>query len=314
MPAKLVRIRHAALFVGLALAWVGSARAADQDDGTLNRVVELNKKALALYESLDMEGAAALLKQALELCKSAHLDGHPTAARTHVHLGVVYVSGLKNREQGLAELRQAIAIDPKIKITKSLINPEVQAAFAEAQNLASRPAVGTKPLPFPTGQEPLAQTVPGEGVDYEITHPVVTEAMRNKAVAIKAQVPPGLGAAKIMLAYRAENGDEFLARDMLPVENAPSWFQANIPVEATQGKEVSYYIEAQNTDDQALVHSGTPEQPHRIVLASDSPSEEKAAPSVPEVAKGDGEASIGPGLWFVLAWEVAADTTRGRRK
>ena len=309
MTLKLVRLGYAAAAVGLglALAVAGSARAAEQDDGTLNKIVELNKKALTLYESLDMEGAAALLTQALELCKSAHLDGHPTAARTHVHLGVVYVSGLKNREQGLAELRQAIAIDPKIKITKSLINPEVQAAFAEAQALASIPALGNKPLPFPTGQEPAAQATPGESVDYEITHPVVTQAMRNKAVAIKAQVPPGLGAAKVMLAYRAENGDEFLARDMLPLENATSWFRAEIPIEATRGKEVEYYIEAQDADDRALSHSGTPEAPHRIALASDSPTrdnednEDKATPPVPKIAKEDGEASSGPGLWFVLA-------------
>ncbi|HEX7500750.1 MAG TPA: tetratricopeptide repeat protein [Polyangia bacterium] len=312
MPLKLVRLRHAASAVGLGLvlAVAGAARAAEQDDGTLNKVVELNKKALTLYESLDMEGAAALLTQALELCTSAHLDGHPTAARTHVHLGVVYVSGLKNRRQGLAELRQAIAIDPKIKITKSLINPEVQAAFAEVQALASTPALENKPLPFPTGQKPVTQATPGESVDYEITHPVVTEAMRNQAVAIKAQVPPGLGAARVMLAYRAEDGDEFLARDMLPLENATSWFQAEIPIEATRGKEVAYYIEAQNADDQALSHSGTPEAPHRIVLASDSPTpnnednednEDKATPPVPKVAKEDDEASSGPGLWFVLA-------------
>ncbi len=293
MLPKGVRFRHAAAFAGLVLALAGTARAAEKDDETLNSVVELNKKALALYESLDMEGAAALLAQALALCKHAHLDSHPAAARTHVHLGVVYVSGLKNRELGLAEFRRALAIDPKVKITKSLVNPEVQAAFAEAQAAAATPQVGTKPLPFPTGQEPSPRTLP-TGFDYELNHPVVTEAMRNKAIAIKTQVPPGLGAAKIVLAYRAENGDEFLARDMLPVENAASWFEAQIPPEATRGKEVSYYIEAQNADDQALVHSGTPEEPHRIALVAYVSTEEKTTAYGP---KGSG----GPGLWFVLA-------------
>lgn len=200
---------------------------------------------------------------------------------------------------GLAEFRKALAIDAKIKITKSLINPEVQEAFAEAQAIAAAPTVGARPLPFPTGQEALTRTTPAEGVDYEINHPVVTEAMRNKAIAIKAQVPPGLGAAKVILAYRAEEGDEFLARDMLPVENAASWYQAEIPIEATQGKEVAYYIEAQNADDQALVHSGTPEAPHRIVLASEVATEEKVAAPGPELGKDAGEDPSG--LWFVLA-------------
>ena len=301
MTSTFLRVRHAAAFASLVLALAGSARGAERDDGTLNKIVELNKKALAQYEALDMESAAASLGQALELCTSASLASHPTAARTHVHLGVVYVSGLKNRELGLAEFRKALAIDAKIKITKSLINPEVQAAFAEAQAAATTPVLGTKPLPFPTGQESPTGTVPAEGVDYEINHPLVTEAMRDKPIAIKAQVPPGLGAAKIMLAYRAEDGDEFLARDMIPVENAASWFRAEIPVEATQGKEVAYYIEAQNADDQALLHSGTPETPHRIVLTSEIAPEEKGAARVPEADMGASEAPGAPGLWFVLA-------------
>ena len=139
MLATFLRARHAFAVAGVVLALAGSARASEQDDGTLNKVVELNKKALALYEALDMESAAAALSQALELCQSAKLDNHPTAARTHVHLGVVYVSGLKNRDRGLVEFRKALAIDAKIKITKSLINPEVQAAFAEAQAAAATP-------------------------------------------------------------------------------------------------------------------------------------------------------------------------------
>jgi hypothetical protein len=295
------RARHSAALAALVLVLAGSARATEQDDETLNKVVELNKKALALYEALDMEGAATLLTQALELCRSARLDSHPAAARTHVHLGVVNVSGLKNRERGMAEFRKALAIDVTIKITKSLINPEVQAAFAEAQAAATTPVTATRTLPFPTGQEPQARTTPTERVDYGINHPVVTKAMRNKAISIKAQVPPGLGADKVMLAYRAEVGDDFLARTMLPVESAASWFQAEIPIEATQGKAVAYYIEAQNADDQAIVHSGTPEKPHRIVLVSEIAPDEKKGVPVRGTKTADAAAPMGPGLWFVLA-------------
>jgi hypothetical protein len=86
---------------------------------------------------------------------------------------------------------------------------------------------------------------------------------------------------------------------MVAVESAASWFHAEIPIEATHGKAVSYYIEAQNLDDQAMVHSGTPEHPHRIALASEIAPEEKPPSPVTEAGKdpGDGPA----GLWFVLA-------------
>jgi hypothetical protein len=301
MTTKFLRPRHATAFAGLLLALAGLARAAEPDDGTLNNVVELNKKALALYEALDMERAAALLGQALELCKSANLDSHPTAARTHIHLGVVYVSGLKDREQGMAEFRKALAIDAKIKITKSLINPEVQAAFAEAQTVTTVPATGTMPLPFPTGQEAPTQSAPTESVVYGIIHPLVTEAIKDKAIALKAQVPPGLGAGKVVLAYRGEDADEFLVRDMIPIENEAGWFHAEIPIEATQGKLVAYYIEAQNSDDQAIAHSGTPEEPHIIALTPEISPDVTAAAPVPAAGRGSNEGPVGPGLWFVLA-------------
>ncbi len=301
MNSRLLRIRRALAFAGLLLALASPTLAAESNDDRPNQIVELNKKALALYEALDMAGAAALLGQALELCKSAKLEDDPSAARTHIHLGVVYVGGLKNRERGLAEFRKALAIDAKIKIAKSLINPEVQAAFAEAQASVAKPTATTNALPFPTGQEAPTRTSPGADVLYEITHPPVTEAPRDRAIAIKAQVPRGLGAAKVVLAYRAEDEDEFLARDMTPVENAASWFRAVIPVEATHGKQVAYYIEARNADDQDLAHSGTPEDPHHIALTLELPPSEKPAEPAAATAKGGGAGPLGTGLWFVLA-------------
>ena len=178
-------------FAALLLALSGSVHADDQDETTLNQVVELNKKALAQYESLDMQGAAALLQQALKLCQHQQLAHHPAAARTHIHLGVVYVSGLKHREQGLAEFRRALAIDPKITITKSLINPEVEAAFAEAHAATSPPARGIRALPFPTGQEARTQDESPQALDSEINHPAVTEALHNSRAGRSAGLAVG---------------------------------------------------------------------------------------------------------------------------
>ena len=303
MTSQFFSIGRTAALAGLLLGLASSARASEPEDETLNKVVELNKKALALYDALDMEGAAALLNQALELCKSADLDRHPTAARTHIHLGVIYVSGLKNREQGLAEFHKAIAIDPKITITKSLINPEVQAAFIEAQSETALPRSTLPSLPFPTGQEAPLHAAPLEGVVNGISHPLVTEATRNKAIAIKAQVPPGLGAAKVVLAYRAEDADEFLVRDMIPVEDAAGWFRAEIPVEATQGKQVAYYIEAQNSDDREIAHSGTPEESHSIALVPENAPDETSPAVAPNSKAGKDNSAVmsPPGLWLVLA-------------
>ncbi len=102
------------------------------DPAAVAKVTNLNKKALEAYAQQDYDSARDLLKQALELCDSAGLDQHPITARTHVHFGVVAIVGFKNREVGLKQFRKALEIEPDIKLTKSLVTPELQDAFEEA--------------------------------------------------------------------------------------------------------------------------------------------------------------------------------------
>jgi hypothetical protein len=275
------------------------AKAAVPDESLVNKVIELNKKAIARYEVLDMEGAANLLREAIEVCKNGNLERHTVAARTHLHLGVVYVSGLKYRELGLAEFHKALAIDPAMRVTKSLSNPEVQAAFAEAQTVTPLQSTGGRALPFPTGQEPSGTSGP-ERTSAIIFHPPVALTVRDRPVTVKAQVAPGLGAAKIVLAYRAEHGDEFLARDMVRVEHTTSWYRADIPASSTHGNWVVYYIEAQRDDDQVVARSGTAEQPHRITLIVEPEEEDKSANRTRERSP-RGHSEAGPGLWLLLA-------------
>ena len=111
------------------------------DPAAVAKVTNLNKKALEAYNQQDYDTARDLLKQALEICTSAGLDQHPITARTHVHFGVVAIVGFKQREVGLKQFRKALEIEPDIKLTKSLVTPELQDAFEEAV-LASNAKAG----------------------------------------------------------------------------------------------------------------------------------------------------------------------------
>ena len=303
MRVRRLGLQYGVLLVGVAFAGLARASGSD-DDGTANEVVELNKKALRAYEKLDLSGAASLLEQALALCETANLADTPAAARTHVHLGVVYVGGLKLRAQGLAELRKAIAIDPKITIAKSLLNPEVQAAFDEARQSPTPAAVG----PAPTAQAERAAAAanpspsPREG-RLVIQHPPVTHAIAGRPVPIRVQVPPGLGAATVVLAYRGEDSALFLVRDMAPAKDATGWFEAEIPAEATQGASVSYYIEVRNRREQVFAGSGMPEAPHQVMLAPEVSPEDLPPPEPIAQTEGDGttDPNAPAGLWLVFA-------------
>jgi len=120
----------AALVALLTVAIPGTAAA--QNQAAVDKVTNLNKKAIDAYNKQDYETARELLKQALELCASAGLDKHPIRARTHIHFGVVAIVGFKQREVGLKQFRKALDVQPDIKLTKSLATPELQDAFEEA--------------------------------------------------------------------------------------------------------------------------------------------------------------------------------------
>src|SRR3954468_17914852 len=120
----------AAVVCAGALLCTGSP--AQAQDAVLQKVTDLNKKAVEAYENLDMDEAAKFLRQALELCAAEGLNNHKAKARTHIHLGIVMVAGLKQRDRGIQQFKRALEIDPTIKPTKSLVNPDIQAAFEEA--------------------------------------------------------------------------------------------------------------------------------------------------------------------------------------
>src|SRR6187551_1542411 len=125
---------RAALLASLLALFVAAiwATAAAQDQAAVNKVTNLNKKAIDAYNNQNYEAARALLKEALELCASAGLDKHPIRARTHIHFGIVAIIGFKQREVGLKQFRKALEVQPDIKLTKQLANPELQDAFEEA--------------------------------------------------------------------------------------------------------------------------------------------------------------------------------------
>jgi hypothetical protein len=262
------RKTYCATMVGMLIALGVGNHVFAEDTEVLNEVVDLNKEALVAFQERDMEHAMMTLKKALELCTMEGIEGHTITARTHIHLGVVYLMGFKQRDQALAEFRHAIGIDPNIKMTRTLNSPEVEAVFNEANEKGGTTLPST-PSPRPPLQAPppqRASSAPRSDGANGVIHTPVSQAKRNKDIEIKAQIAANLGAEKIILAYRSEGSGHFQTLEMLPIEDASSWYQATIPSEATSGAQASYYIEALNEEGQRLATNGTASSPHRIQL------------------------------------------------
>ena len=309
--------RHAVLLAIFSTAAAWATRANAEDSDPVQKVVELNKKALAAFASLDVEEATNLLKQALEICGTAQLEKHPAAARTHVHLGAVYVAGRKQREQGIEEFKKALRIDPSIKVTKVLLNPEVQSAFAEASMDfaeggeevggapgAAQPEPQAVPPPAPPVQpaQPVEPASPAASAESAILHTPVTTGAVGRPIAIKAQVPESLGAERVVVAYRPEGATDFLTREMDQVKDS-DWYQTEIPPEATSGASVAYYILAQDADGQPLAQNGTAAEPRIVNLGGEGASGDGAGGAGPEgeTVEEGGEQGQAPLFWIALA-------------
>jgi hypothetical protein len=256
---------------GESRAVAGPRLAQAQDPAS--KVTQMNREALAAIDKREFEKARELLKKALDFCQASGLAQHPVAARTHVHMGVVIIEGFKNRELGMKQFAEALAIAPGIALTPSLATPELNEAFDEAKAgggggpMPSSAETGLPPAPAredrPAGESSPRPPVSSSGFTYH----TVSAVKQGNAIRITVNVDEGLKFHKVVLAYRPQGTSEFLGRQMDPV--GAGAYSAEIPDHATTGSSVAYYIEAEDDDGQPVAARGTEERPLVIQLGAD---------------------------------------------
>jgi hypothetical protein len=259
-----------------------AARAQSSPDEAVAKITQLNKDAVTAYQAQKYDDARKILKQALDLSDSAGLEQHPITARTHIHMGIVIMVGFKQRDLGIKQFKKALEIQSTINLTKSLVTPELSAAFAEAKGGAG--AGGAAPAAPPASEPPsesaeppsegetpapaAATPAPEGGSEVPSTglvHEPVTDGKKGSAISITVGVQADLKFDKIVLAYRPEGATEFLGREMKEV--AEGRYGAEIPTTGTLGASVAYYVEADDSDGNAVAARGSVDNPLIINLA-----------------------------------------------
>jgi hypothetical protein len=252
-----------------------------QSDEAVDKVTKMNKKAVEEYENLNFEESRKILKEALDFCGQNGLDKHPVKARTHIHLGIVILAGFKQREVAIKQFRKALEIQPDIKLTKSLANPEVQEAFDEAVAGMGQPekpdtADKTDKAADQKTDKAADQKAEKPADGGPITHDPIVEGTQGGTITVTAKVDINLDVKKMILAYRPDGASDFLGRVMKEVTQG-NW-TADIPATATAGNRVAYYLEAQAADESTLGTKGTADDPLIIALkGSGAPEKGKAS-------------------------------------
>jgi hypothetical protein len=229
------------------------ALAQDGDGAAVGKITLLNRKAVESYHRLEFDTAVGFLNEALNLSETAGLTQHPIRARTFVTLGIVTLGGFKQREQAVKYFRKALQIQPEVRLSPGLANPDIQAAFDEA--IAGLANSGADDLP----------------AHKALVHEPVRTGQAGQAVAISVVPDRDLESSAVVLRYRAAAAPSFT--DLLMRKGATGVFEANIPASATTGAQVAYFIEARRANGSVLVARGTAADPMVIALVSAMPAE-----------------------------------------
>jgi len=345
----MIRSYIALLSLSLVFGVVGlsprTARA--QDQAAVDKLVQMNKRALDDYDTLDWDAAKRILLDALVAGKKAGLDNHPVMGRTYIHLGAVYITGFKDRQKGLQSFQRALEIDPTIQLSKGIETAEVTATFGEAQRNA-RSGGGSSagggggdddnapPPPKKKRRGPVMEGDSASSDDHPkkkhrpsgdeepdlpahvgaLDCPEPDEAIIDKPLTVRCVVAPNLPVATVYLLYRAPDKEEY--NEVLMTKSPKGWLQGKIPKKAVTGKSIQFYFEGRNAAGKPVVANGGADSPNIVlVVEEESKGEVSAAPhDEDENPLEDNEGNQRPRLHLghVDKEREGLDTRYGKRK
>jgi hypothetical protein len=258
------RSSHRALIVAsLVAASVGCAHAMDRNQPR-QKIVDLNRQALAAYQEEDFGAAMAALTKALEEAKRAGWGRSRLTARTYVHLGAVYLIGYRDLAMARRSFALAKAIRPAVLMTPAIATPELRMVFDEAppgltRDPPAQAAVTSEPdlpLSFPP-RSPLVCRTP------HVWPP-------GKALSIRCVVDPGLNAESVRMHYRATHAEDF---ETLSMQRSPKgWYVATVSGRVVEPYNMQMYFEARDWSGKDVAMEGQPDRPLIIRICEDEGS------------------------------------------
>jgi hypothetical protein len=245
---------------------LGSATAqAAPDEQAVPEIIDLNKRAVVELKGGNADAAERLLREALALAEKHGLGSHDMTARTHVHLGIVAISGLGKREEGLRHFARAQRLKPDIKLTKQLASAQLLRDFEDARvvdpdsKMKEPGAVVADAEADPDLEPDVPVNVP-----QPLFCPTPLEGPPQEEVRLHCLTQNSVDARKVMLFYRPGDGDRYTAVPMNRTKKG--WFSATIPGEKVTGRALQFYVEARGDAGGLAAYNGKGDLPNVLVL------------------------------------------------
>ena len=269
-----------------------------QDQATIDKLVQLNKKAMDDYDTADFDTAKKSLLDAEKIGKRAGLESHPVMARTYIHLGALYLTGYKDKQKAQHYFGKALDIQPDIKLDRNLTSASVRDLFATVQSQKAgsseeetapppvsprrgraRPEVAPEePQAAPAArrrrepaQEESAPVTAAGDVEPDLPETVTAldcpypdDAPPGKKVTLRCVAADSLGVAKVALFYKAYQMSDY--ENVVMTKSEKGWWQATIPKKRVNGTSIQFYFEGMNASDKPVVSNGRAESPNVMLI------------------------------------------------
>lgn len=286
-PPRLPRL-SALLLVSVMILSSRVGRADSREDAVVARLVQMNRRALDDYDSLEWKSAKRRLLEAIAEAKKARIEKHPIVARTYLHLGAVFITGFRDREAGVQSFIHALEIDPQIRVATAMETAAITRAFADAQAKAktSGGSGGGERDQKETaeGDEAPAKSESGRSKDdgepdlpmhiNALDCPNADEAVREKPFTVRCAVAPTLKVTGTVLFFRKPGQPDFTSVKMK--KSAKGWYVGKIPKDVTDGKSVQFYVEGNDRAGKAIVANGRNGSPNLMLVRDDDDAEADA--------------------------------------
>jgi hypothetical protein len=239
----------AALVVSAATA---SAQSAQQV------VEDLNRGAMEAYNAMDINKAGSMLEEALRV--SAQGVTPQVLALTNLNLGVVYIGGLSDIDNGTKYFIDALCADPSVQLDPLTSTPDIQAAFSSAQQRAQAGGCPSKGAGG-GGGGPGPVAVPTEVV----THFSPPEQTTQTPLPLYVEVNRAARARAVNLYYKGTGMEQWKKVSMLRYQQGYAY---QISCSDVFEPQVQYYIEAVGSTGNVVGGAGTAGEPITVPVVA----------------------------------------------
>jgi hypothetical protein len=227
-------------------------------DKTGRKIKAKVTEAMENYDLMEFEVAKNMLIDALEMAESAEYQG-PEVAQAFLDLGIVFFSGLEDKQSAREAFEAAVEVDSGIEIDVAYKTAEITEMLEEIK--ASAKGSTSSDAPAEESCDEL------EGISHEL----IEKASRGQAREVKVRVGEDLDADGVVLYYRAQGKLDF--NKVKLAKKGECAFEGVIPGAAVKGELLHYYIAAIDSDGESIETKGTSGSPN-IIEVADSDSED----------------------------------------